>query len=71
MLPTDKSSIWQAVSEPQFRLMSRLKFPQTKAGYVTAMFHPDEPTFPLDAEVISVIPPYLPGPLPTKSEDLA
>ena len=43
---------------------------QTKAEWLRDEFFPDNPTFPLHAEVIASIPEDLPGEIPTNADEL-
>lgn len=52
-------------------LIERLGWPLTKAAYVAAMYLPESPDFPLDAEILARIPRGLPGRLPRSIRDLA
>ena len=45
-------------------------WPATKAGYVRAMFWPDAPTLPLEAEISRAIPADLSGEVPTRMKDV-
>ena len=52
-------------SDPLIGGLLSMGLPLTKAGYLLLMFGAeDEPTFPLDAETLSTIPPELEGKLP-------
>ena len=43
----------------------------TKAGYLEALGFPDDPTFPLDAELKAQVPEELPGKMPTRPTDVS
>jgi hypothetical protein len=43
---------------------------RTKAEWLRSEFFPDDPEFPLDAEVIASIPPNLRGEVPTNPTEL-
>jgi hypothetical protein len=43
--------------------------PRTKAEWLREEFFPDDPEFPLDAEIIAACPEELPGELPTTDEE--
>ena len=43
---------------------------RNKAEWLLAQFSPDNPSFPLDAEVIASIPKDLPGEVPTTPQEL-
>jgi hypothetical protein len=45
-------------------------WPMTKAGYVRAMFWPYLPTFPLDRDIVALVPDDLKGAIPTKATDV-
>lgn len=51
-------------------LIERLGWPLTKSAYVSAMFFPVAPDFPLDAETVARIPALLPGAIPDSTADL-
>ncbi len=50
--------------------MRELGLAPTKANYVVAMFHPEDPEFPLHAEIEAQIPDGLPGAVPESLTDL-
>lgn len=51
-------------------LIEQLGWPLTKAGYIAAMYMPEAPDFPLDAEILARIPRGLSGRLPRCAMDL-
>ena len=65
MTSTPKSTTSAAGSDPQIGLLSQLGLPVTKANYLLALTHPDVPTFPLDAELVAMVPDEIPGEMPT------
>jgi hypothetical protein len=51
-------------------LIERLDWPVTKASYVAAIFYPQDPDFPLDAEILARVPRELPGRMPRSLRDV-
>ena len=59
-----------ADSDPLIGEISQLGLPLTKASYLLMLTHPDIPTFPLDAELVAMVPRDLPGEMPTSVEEM-
>ena len=58
------------VSPDVLGLIERLGWPVTKASYVSAIFFPQDPEFPLDAEILARVPRELPGRMPRSLRDV-
>ena len=59
-----------AVWDPVIDEIQRRGLPMTKSSYVRAMFAPDDPEFPLDAEIEAAVPAEMPGRMPQELTDL-
>src|SRR5262245_51733011 len=52
------------------RRPGRIFNPRTKAEWLVEQFAPEDPTFPLDAEIVAAIPKSLPGEVPSNPTEL-
>ena len=62
----------ELVESPDYviALMRENGWPRTKAGYVRAMFDPFLPTFPLDRDVVALVPDDPAGAVPANATDV-
>lgn len=66
----DRSLTVPGASPDLLGLIHRRGWPLTKAAYVAAMYDPESPPFPLDAETLARVPVSLPGAVPSSPMDL-